>query len=82
MALTVRLPEDLQQRLDHLASQTGRAKSFYVKEALSAYLEDLEDLLLANAVLERVRAGKEKVHTLEDIENELDLNSKNPNPSA
>lgn len=75
MALTVRLPEDLQQRLDHLASQTGRAKSFYVKEALSAYLEDLEDLLLANAVLERVRAGKEKVHTLEDIENELDLDS-------
>lgn len=75
MALTVRLPNELQQRLDHLATQTGRAKSFYVKEALEAYLEDLEDLLLANAVLERVRAGKEKVYRLEDVENELNLGS-------
>ncbi|OOF35869.1 type II toxin-antitoxin system RelB family antitoxin [Rodentibacter heidelbergensis] len=75
MALTVRLPDELQQRLDHLATQTGRAKSFYVKEALEAYLEDLEDLLLANAVLERVRAGKEKTYSLEDVENELNLDS-------
>lgn len=73
MALTVRLPNELQQRLDHLALQTGRAKSFYVKQALEAYLDDLEDLLLANAVLERVRSGTEKVHRLEDIENELNL---------
>lgn len=73
MALTVRLPNELQQRLDHLATQTGRAKSFYVKEALEAYLEDLEDLLLANAVLERVRSGKEKTYSLEDVENELNL---------
>lgn len=75
MTLTVRLPEELQQRLDHLAIQTGRAKSFYVKEALEAYLEDLEDLLLANAVLERVRSGKEKTYTLEDVTNELNLGS-------
>ncbi|QIM62871.1 CopG family transcriptional regulator [Pasteurellaceae bacterium Orientalotternb1] len=75
MALTVRLPDELQQRLDNLAAQTGRAKSFYVKEALEAYLEDLEDLLLANAVLERVRAGKEKTYSLEEVENELNLDS-------
>lgn len=75
MALTVRLPDELQQRLDHLATQTGRAKSFYVKEALEAYLEDLEDLLLANAVLERVRSGKEKTYSLEDVENELNLDA-------
>ncbi|MGX2975808.1 type II toxin-antitoxin system RelB family antitoxin [Ursidibacter arcticus] len=75
MALTVRLPDELQQRLDHLATQTGRAKSFYVKEALEAYLEDLEDLLLANAVLERVRAGKEKTYSLEEVENELNLDA-------
>lgn len=73
MVLTVRLPDELQQRLDHLSVQTGRAKSFYVKEALEAYLEDLEDLLLANAVLERVRSGKEKTYSLEEVENELNL---------
>lgn len=75
MALTVRLPDELQQRLDNLSIQTGRTKSFYVKEALEAYLEDLEDLLLANAVLERVRSGKEKTYALEDVVNELNLGS-------
>lgn len=73
MAITVRLPDELQQRLDHLAMETGRAKSFYIKQALEAYLEDLEDLLLANATLERVRSGKEKTYTLKDVENELNL---------
>lgn len=73
MTITVRLPDELQQRLDHLATETGRAKSFYIKQALEAYLEDLEDLLLANATLERVRSGKEKTYTLKDVENELNL---------
>lgn len=73
MTITVRLPDELQQRLDHLAMETGRAKSFYIKQALEAYLEDLEDLLLANATLERVRSGKEKTYTLKDVENELNL---------
>ncbi len=73
MAITVRLPEGLQQRLNHLAIQTGRAKSYYVKEALEAYLEELEELLLANAVLERVRTGKEKTHSLEEVMHELNL---------
>lgn len=73
MTITVRLPDDLQHRLDHLALQTGRAKSYYVKAALESYMEDLEDILLANAVLERVRAGKEKVYSLEEVERELNL---------
>ncbi|MFZ7217254.1 type II toxin-antitoxin system RelB family antitoxin [Avibacterium avium] len=73
MTITVRLPDELQQRLDHLATETGRAKSFYIKQALETYLEDLEDLLLANATLERVRSGKEKTYTLKDVENELNL---------
>lgn len=73
MAISVRLPNELENRLTHLSEQTGRAKSFYIKAALEVYLEDLEDLLLANAVLERVRSGKEKTYKLEEVENELKL---------
>ena len=36
-------------------------------------MEDLEDI--ANTVIERVRAGKEKVYSLEDVERELGLNN-------
>ncbi|WP_386689420.1 DUF6290 family protein [Lonepinella sp. MS14437] len=75
MTITVRLPEELQSRLNHLTAQTGRAKSYYIRTALEVYMEDLEDLLLANAVLERVHTGKEKLHRLEDIEHELNLDS-------
>ena len=45
--LAVRLPEDIEQRLDKLGKQTGRTKSFYVREALGEYLADLEDFCLA-----------------------------------
>ncbi|EHO47405.1 toxin-antitoxin system, antitoxin component, ribbon-helix-helix domain protein [Haemophilus sp. oral taxon 851 str. F0397] len=36
-------------------------------------MEDLEDM--ANAVIERVRSGKEKMYSLEDVERELGLDN-------
>ena len=36
-------------------------------------MEDLEDM--SNAVIERVRSGKEKVNSLEDVERELCLDN-------
>jgi RHH-type rel operon transcriptional repressor/antitoxin RelB len=52
MALSIRLPEDIEARLDALARKTGRTKSFYVREAILEHLEDLEDYYLA---LERIQ---------------------------
>lgn len=45
--LAVRLPRVLEQRLEQLADTTGRSKSYYVREALSEYIDDLEDRYLA-----------------------------------
>jgi RHH-type rel operon transcriptional repressor/antitoxin RelB len=44
MVMTVRLPEGLERRLEILATKSKRSKSYYVKEALLTYLEDLEDI--------------------------------------
>ena len=41
--LAVRLPKDIENRLAELASQTGRTKTFYAKEAILAHLDDMED---------------------------------------
>ena len=49
------------------------SKTLLCKAALEAYMEDLEDM--ANAVIEHVRAGKEKVYSLEDVERELGLDN-------
>ena len=45
--LALRLPPEIEARLDALAQRTGRTKSFYAREAIIAHLEDLEDAYLA-----------------------------------
>lgn len=45
--VTVRLQEELNKRLTSLATKTGRSKSFYIKQALICYLEDMEDTYFA-----------------------------------
>ena len=71
--LSIRLEEKLDSRLERLAKKTGRTKSFYIKQAIAAQLEDLEDLYTARKVVARVAQGKEVVKSLADVERELDL---------
>ncbi|MDR2892297.1 MAG: DUF6290 family protein [Deltaproteobacteria bacterium] len=71
--LTVRLPEAMETRLNVLADVTKRPKSFYVREALERSLEDIEDVYLAEAALERFRASGEKTIPLEEVERRLGL---------
>lgn len=42
-SLTIRLSEDLDNRLNKLAKRTHRTKTFYAQQAILRYLEDLED---------------------------------------
>jgi RHH-type rel operon transcriptional repressor/antitoxin RelB len=70
--LSVRLPEELEQRLEALAKATGRSKTYYVREALIQKIEDMEDLYLAEAVLERIASGEEKVVSAEEFWRGLD----------
>lgn len=65
--LAVRLPEELDRRLSELARSTNRSKSFYVREAIAAYLDDLEDIYQAETVLKRIREGKEQVVSSEEF---------------
>ena len=73
MATSIRLDPDTEQRLDFLASQTGRTKAFYLREVIERGLEEMEDYYLAADVLERLRQGKEKVHSSADVRNALEL---------
>lgn len=71
--LAIRLPKDIESRLDALAKATGRTKTYYAREAILAHLDDLEDVYLAEAALERFRASGEKAVSLEDLERRLAL---------
>ena len=65
--LPVKVPEEIYNRLARLASKTHRTKTFYVREALISYLEDLEDTYLA---LERVK-NPGKIYSMAEIVKDL-----------
>lgn len=65
--LAIRLPEEIEQRLEALAKATGRTKTFYAREAIIEHLEDMEDLYLAERELLEVRAGRSKTIPLSEV---------------
>jgi RHH-type rel operon transcriptional repressor/antitoxin RelB len=67
MAISIRLPEDIEIRLKNLADKTGRSKTFYVTEAIRDHLDDLEDLYLAERELEAIRAGQSTATPLAEV---------------
>jgi RHH-type transcriptional regulator, rel operon repressor / antitoxin RelB len=71
--LALRLPEDLEARLDALAKKTGRTKSFYAREAISEYIDDLEDLYLAQKRQALRERGKTLTVSIADVEKSLGL---------
>jgi RHH-type transcriptional regulator, rel operon repressor / antitoxin RelB len=65
--LALRLPPQIEKRLDNLARKTGRTKSFYAREAILRHIEDIEDYHLARRRL--ARRGRRV--SLEQLESEL-----------
>jgi RHH-type transcriptional regulator, rel operon repressor / antitoxin RelB len=70
--LALRLPPDIEKRLDALARKTGRTKSYYAREAIVRQIEDIEDHYLARRRLAR---GGSRV-TLESLERDLKKRTK------
>lgn len=70
--LAIRLPEAIEIRLENLAKRAGRSKTSHAREAILAYLDDLEDLHLAEKVAQRIARGAESTSSLADVEARLD----------
>ena len=67
------LDDRLEAELVRLAKETGKDPGDLLNQAVVAYIEDLEDIRDAEAVLERVRAGEEEVHSPEEVKRRLGL---------
>jgi RHH-type transcriptional regulator, rel operon repressor / antitoxin RelB len=65
--LAIRLPAKIEKRLGRLAKRTGRTKTYYAREAILAYLDELEDIYLAERRLEAVRTGRSRTIPLEQV---------------
>ena len=62
--LSVELSKNLEERLEVLASKTGKTKDYYIQKAIFELLEDLEDYNLAAELSEKI----EETYTLAEIE--------------
>lgn len=51
--LVVRLPKELERRLQALANQTGKSKSYYARKAIERYFRDRERHFLKRDVDKR-----------------------------
>jgi RHH-type transcriptional regulator, rel operon repressor / antitoxin RelB len=69
--IAVRLPNEIEKRLELLAKKTGRTKTYYIREAVIGHLEELEDIYLSLDRLEKPA----KRWSLDDLEKEIDLDS-------
>jgi RHH-type rel operon transcriptional repressor/antitoxin RelB len=65
--LGVRLESKLEKKLEKLARETRRSKSYYAREAIRQFLEDREDYLRGLAALEH----NEPTITLKELERRL-----------
>jgi RHH-type rel operon transcriptional repressor/antitoxin RelB len=66
--LAARIPRALESRLDKLAKLTGRPKIFYVRQALTAHLDEIEDTYVALYRLE----NPARRWTLDELEKGVD----------
>jgi RHH-type transcriptional regulator, rel operon repressor / antitoxin RelB len=71
--LAIRLPSELEARLEALAKRTGRTKTFYAREAISKHIGDLEDLYDVEKRYEDFVTKGGKSYTLDEVEKELGL---------
>ena len=67
--LAIRLPAEIEQRLADLAARTGRTKTFYAKEAILNYMDEMENAYIA---LDRLQHPAKR-WSLDDLERDIDL---------
>ncbi len=70
---SLRLPVELDERLSRLVAATGRSKSYYLRELVTAGIDDLEYAYGLVTRVEAIRAGQRETRPLDDLMSELGI---------
>jgi len=71
--VTLRLPEKVEKELGRVAKRKHSSKAALAREAVVGLLADLRDSKDGAAVLARVRSGKEKTYSVEQVATDLNV---------
>jgi RHH-type rel operon transcriptional repressor/antitoxin RelB len=69
-AISVRLPKTLADRLDSIAKETERPRSYIIQKALESYIEDYADLQVA---LDRLHDKTDPIISSKELRKSLGL---------
>lgn len=70
---TIRLSPELKERIEKLASTTGRSQSFYIKEMIENGIDRVEQIYGILHETELYQAGKLQTYSSDEIRDELSL---------
>ena len=71
--MILRFSKSTEERLERLARRSGLSLSAYVRNVILRRIEDDEDTYEAERILRRVRTGKERTYTLDEVAARLGL---------
>ena len=66
-SLSIRIPDDIAKRLEDLANLSRRTKTQIALEAISWYLDKMEDIYVSECRLEELRSGRVQPLSLDDL---------------
>jgi len=70
ISVSVRISDDLVKKLDDLAKETERSRSFLIQKALEAYLDELADYQIA---FDRLHDVTDPIISIDEMRKELDV---------
>lgn len=70
--VTIEIPEEMHRAIAEHAAKAGANTDAYLVDVIEQHLEDLHDIALAEAAMERIKNG-ERTYTWEEMERELGL---------
>jgi RHH-type rel operon transcriptional repressor/antitoxin RelB len=70
IAVSIRIPAHLAKKLDAIARDTERTRSFVIQKALEVYMEEYADLQVA---LDRLRDTTDPIISSDEMRNSLGL---------
>ena len=76
MPTPIRLPNDIEHRLDFLVRQTSGIKAFYIRQMILAKIDDMEDYYLAADTPGHARKGDGATFTADEVRKDLGLNDR------
>jgi RHH-type rel operon transcriptional repressor/antitoxin RelB len=69
--IALRIDKKMNDKLSEVATMLDRSKSWLIRQSIESYLDDLDDILVAE---KRLRDPKAEYVDLDDLKKELNLN--------